>query len=158
MPIEFSEWNQILQTMEITSLKLMEWVDANMATYMKNPDDFGISDGNVALCIVEKDGTVHGKMYGNDVNRKRNSFFYAWKKASQVWITGMSTGDFERRVFNNEIDEYAYGINRPDYIGWIGGQPVRLANGDILAVGFSGFRGETDMQLIEDAIQNIANE
>jgi uncharacterized protein GlcG (DUF336 family) len=143
--------------MEITSLKLMEWVDANISTYQKNPDDFNISDGNVALCIIEKDGTVHGKMYGNDINRKRNSFFYAWKKASQVWITGMKTGEFERKVFNNEINEYSFGINRPDYIGWIGGQPIKLKNDDILAVGFSGFRGETDIQLIEDAVRDIEN-
>jgi uncharacterized protein GlcG (DUF336 family) len=143
--------------MEITSLKLMEWVDANISTYQKNPDDFNISDGNVALCIIEKDGTVHGKMYGNDINRKRNSFFYAWKKASQVWITGMKTGEFERKVFNNEINEYSFGINRPDYIGWIGGQPIKLKNDDILAVGFSGFRGETDIQLIDDAVREIEN-
>jgi uncharacterized protein GlcG (DUF336 family) len=144
--------------MEITSLKLMEWVDANISTYQKNPDDFNISDGNVALCIIEKDGTVHGKMYGTDVNRKRNSFFYAWKKASQVWITGMKTGEFEQKVFNNEINEYVYGINRPDYIGWIGGQPIKLKNDDILAVGFSGFRGETDIQLIDDAVREIEND
>jgi glc operon protein GlcG len=141
--------------MKITSAEIMEWVDANIDTYMNNPDDFSISDGNVALCIVEKDGTVHGKMYGTDMNRKRNSYFYAWKKASQVWITGMPTGEFERKVFNNEINEYAYGINRPDYIGWIGGQPVTLANGDVLAVAFSGFRGETDIQLISDALKEI---
>jgi uncharacterized protein GlcG (DUF336 family) len=141
--------------MEITSLKLIEWVDENISAYQNNPDDFTISDGNVALCIIEKDGTVHGKMYGTDLNRKRNSFFYAWKKASQVWITGMKTGEFEQKVFNNEINEYAYGINRPDYIGWIGGQPVKVNDTDILAVGFSGFRGETDIQLIDDAIKAI---
>lgn len=136
----------------------MEWVDEKISTYMENPEDYCISDGNVALCIVEKDGTVHGKMYGTDMNRKRNSFFYAWKKASQVWITGISTGEFERMVFNNEINEYEFGINRPDYIGWIGGQPLKLENGDVLAVAFSGFRGETDIQLISDAVQKIKNE
>lgn len=135
----------------------MEWVDANISTYLANADDYSISGGNVALCIIEKDGTVHGKMYGSDMNRKRNSYFYAWKKASQVWITGMPTGEFERKVFNNEINEYAYGINRPDYIGWIGGLPVKLENGEILAVAFSGFRGETDIQLISDALNEISN-
>jgi uncharacterized protein GlcG (DUF336 family) len=141
--------------METAILKLMTWVDDNIDTYLKNPDDYRISDGHVALCIIDKDGTVHGKMYGNDMNRKRNSFFYAWKKASQVWITGMKTGEFEQKVFNKEINEYAYGINRPDYIGWIGGQPVKLKNGDVLAVGFSGFRGETDVQLIEEALREL---
>jgi glc operon protein GlcG len=141
--------------MEITSQKIVRWVDDNISSYMENPDDYKISEGNVALCIVEKDGTVYGKMFGKDLIRKRNSFFYAWKKASQVWITGIPTGEFERKVFNNEINEYAYGINRPDYIGWIGGQPVTIGNGEILAVAFSGFRGETDIQLISDAIKEI---
>lgn len=144
--------------MKITTLKLIEWVDANISTYLNNPDDYSISDGNVALCIIEADGTVHGKMYGSDKNRMRNSYFYAWRKASQVWITGMHTGEFERMVFNNEINEYAFGINRPDYVGWIGGQPVKLRNDEILAVGFSGFRGETDMQLISDALEMIGIE
>ncbi len=139
----------------MTSQKIIEWVNENISTYLENPEDFKISDGNVALCIVEKDGNVQGKMYGNDMIRQRNSFFYAWKKASQVWITGISTGEFERMVFNNEINEYAYGINRPDYVGWIGGQPVELENGEVLAVAFSGFRGETDIQLISDAVKNI---
>lgn len=135
--------------------KIMEWVDANISTYLNNPEDYSISDGHVALCIVEKDGTVHGKMYGDDMNRKRNSFNYAWKKASQVWITGINTGEFERQVFSNEINEYQFGINRPDFVGWIGGQPIILDNGEMLAVAFSGFRGETDIQLIEDALKAI---
>lgn len=141
--------------MESTVMKIVAWVDANITTYLENPVDYAISDGNVALCIVEKDGTVHGKMYGEDMIRKRNSYFYAWRKASQVWITGIDTGEFERMVFNSEIDEYAYGINRPDYVGWIGGQPVKLDNGEVLAVGFSGLRGETDIRIIIDAMQRI---
>lgn len=143
--------------MESTISNIMAWVDANISAYMANPVDYSISEGNVALCIVEKDGTVHGKMYGEDMIRKRNSFHYAWKKASQVWITGIDTGEFERMVFNSEIDEYAYGINRPDYVGWIGGQPVKLDNGEVVAVGFSGFRGETDIRIIVDALQRIRN-
>lgn len=136
----------------------MEWVDENISFYLENPDDYQISDGNVALCIIEKDGTVHGKMYGDDQNQQRNSFYYVWKKASQVWITGISTGEFERMVFNNEINEHAYGINRPDYVGWIGGLPVKLGSGEILAVAFSGFRGETDIRLILAAVKKLANE
>lgn len=141
--------------MDIIGLKLIEWVDANIATYMSNPVDYSISDGNVALCIITNDGTVHGKMYGNNLIRKRNSFSYAWKKASQVWITGIKTGEFEHKVYNNEIDESVFGISRPEFIGWIGGQPIKLKDGEILAIGFSGFRGETDIQIITDAIKHI---
>ncbi len=135
----------------------MDWVDENISTYLENTEDYQISDGNVALCMVEKDGRVHGKIYGNDKIRQRNSFFYAWQKASQVWITGIGTGDFERMVFNYEINEYAFGISRPDFIGWIGGQPVKLNNGEHLAVAFSGFRGETDIRLITEAIELLKN-
>lgn len=141
--------------MTITSEKIIDWIDKNISTYMNNPVDYSISDGNVALCIIEKEGKLHGRMYGEDIDKRSNSFYYAWKKARQVLITGMKTGEFERKVFNNEINEYEFPINRPDYIGWIGGQPVELDNGEILAVGFSGFTGETDIQIVEDAIKAI---
>jgi hypothetical protein len=49
-------------------------------------------------------------------------------------------------------------VSVPNYIGWIGGRPVMLKNGEMLAVAFSGFRGETDLQLIADAVRNIENE
>jgi glc operon protein GlcG len=143
--------------MESTVTKIIQWMDANISAYMANPIDYAISDGNVALCIIDKDGTVYGKMYGEDVIRMRNSYLYAWKKASQVWITGIDTGEFERMVFNNEIDEYAFGINRPDYVGWIGGQPVKMDNGEVVSIGFSGFRGETDIRIVIDAMQKIRN-
>jgi len=72
--------------------------------YAKNPEDKAKSGGNCAVCILEEDGTVHGKMFGEDRNKVRNLFRVAWLKASQTWITGMKTGEYEKKVFNNEVD------------------------------------------------------
>lgn len=55
-------------------------------------------------------------------------------------------------VFNKEIDEGKFGIKRPDYIGWEGGQPITLKDGTVLAVGFSGFRSATDLDIILKAL------
>jgi hypothetical protein len=52
----------------------------------------------------------------------------------------MKTGEFEKQLFNGEIAEQTYGIKMHDLIGWEGGQPVTLADGSSLSIGFSGFR------------------
>ncbi|HEV7620628.1 MAG TPA: hypothetical protein VGO09_02780, partial [Flavisolibacter sp.] len=79
----------------------------------------------------------------------------AWIKASQVWITGVKTGAYERMVFNKEIEENAHGIEAPDLIGWEGGQPLSLPDGTKLYVGFSGFRGVTDIEIMVKALAQI---
>ena len=120
--------------------------------YTNDPPDKSISNGNVAVCIIDKEGNIYGKLFGTDKNRSRQSFRIAWTKASQVWITGMKTGEFEKKVFNKEVDEFKYGIQRPDFIGWDGGQPVTLQDGTILSIGFSGFRGTSDLEIVQQAI------
>ncbi len=120
--------------------------------FMNNPEDKSINNGNVAVCIIDKDGNIYGKAFGTDKNRSRQTFKIAWTKASQVWITGMKTGEYERKVFNNEVNEYQYGIQRPDFIGWIGGQPIILKDGTTLSVGFSGFRGTSDLEIVQKAV------
>jgi glc operon protein GlcG len=37
-------------------------------------------------------------------------------------------------------------------IGWEGGQPLSLKNGSNLSVGFSGFRGVTDLEIMVRAL------
>jgi glc operon protein GlcG len=76
----------------------------------------------------------------------------AWTKASQVWLTGVKTGEYERMVFNKEVEENANGIEAPDLIGWEGGQPLTTQKGTKLSVGFSGFRGVTDIEIIVRAL------
>lgn len=123
--------------------------------YMEVQEDKVISNGNVAVCIIDEEGTVYGRMYGNDKARKRQSYKIAWTKASQVWLTGVKTGDYEKLVFNNIIDENANGIEAPDLIGWQGGQPLTLSDGTKLSVGFSGFRGVTDLEIVIKAFRKI---
>ncbi len=124
-------------------------------SYMNNEEDKRIANGSVAICILDKDGNIYGKMFGANKIRARESFRVAWTKASQVHLTGMKTGEFEKLAFNKEIDEKSYGIERPDYIGWVGGQPVTLKDGTKLSVGFSGFRGIVDLEIVLKAIAGV---
>jgi uncharacterized protein GlcG (DUF336 family) len=133
--------------------KILTGIEKFIPFYMQDPIEKAIANGNVAICIIDETGSVHGKMYGMDKPRLRQSYKIAWTKASQVWLTGMKTGAYERLVFNKEIPENADGIEAPDLIGWEGGQPVTLSDGTKLSIGFSGFRGVVDLEIVVRAIQ-----
>ncbi len=134
---------------------IMEECEKLIPGYMKNEEDRRIANGNCAICIIDSAGNIYGKMYGTGKVRARESFRVAWTKASQVHLTGFKTGEFEKLAFNNEIDEASYGIERPDYIGWEGGQPLVLADGTILSAGFSGIRGIYDLEIVVRALQIV---
>lgn len=123
--------------------------------YMQNEEDKRIANGNVSICLIAPDGRIFGRMFGTNKIRARESFRVAWTKASQVYITGMKTGEYEKLAFNNQVDEDKFGIERPDYIGWEGGQPITLADGTILAAGFSGFRGVVDLEIVIRALAEV---
>ena len=135
--------------------KIISAIEKLIPEYMKIPEDSIKTNGNVAVCIIDEDGHVYGKIFGKDKIISRRTFGIAWTKASQVWITSMKTGEYEKLVFNKEIDETIYGIPTPDLIGWQGGQPVTLKDGTKLSVGFSGFRGISDLSIVTDALKNI---
>jgi len=118
--------------------------------YSANPLD-AFANGNVAVCVIDEDGNVFGKIWGDDKIRGRQFFKNAWIKSSQVWITGMKTGEYEKKLYNEEFDEEKYGISKPDLIGWEGGQPIKLKDGTKLSVGFSGFRGINDLAIVTKA-------
>lgn len=141
--------NQPLQNAE----RIITETEKLIPGYVLVPDDLSISNGNVAICIIDEDGSVSGKIFGLNKIRSRESFLVAWKKASQVWITGLKTGEYEKLVYSGQINEYESGISRPDYIGWEGGQPVTLKDGTILNIGFSGFRGTSDLEIVAKAIE-----
>jgi glc operon protein GlcG len=63
-------------------------------------------------------------------------------------LTGVKTGAYEKMVFNKEVPENANGIEAPDLIGWEGGQPITLSDGTKLSIGFSGFRGVVDLEIV----------
>lgn len=124
--------------------------------YNSNPQD-AFGDGNVAVCVIDEEGNIYGKIWGDNKIKGRQFYKHAWTKASQVWITGMKTSEYEKKVFNNEVDEDKFGISRPDLIGWEGGQPVVLKNGTKLSVGFSGYRGFNDLEIVLRAIEMVGN-
>jgi len=138
--------------------KLLASIEELVPVYMAIPEDMEISKGVVSVCIIDETGQIYGKVFGKDKVRCRDSFKIAWTKASQVWITGYKTGDYEKLVFSDQLDHHKFGINMPDLIGWIGGQPITLPDGTKLSIGFSGFRGTTDVEIVIKALAkaNIA--
>jgi Uncharacterized protein, possibly involved in utilization of glycolate and propanediol len=138
-----------------TIQKLFSVIEKLIPSYMNFPEEKSISNGNLAVCIIDADGNVYGKMFGANKPRLRQSYKVAWTKASQVWLTGVRTGEYERMVFTKEVGENANGIEAPDLIGWEGGQPLILEDGTALSVGFSGFRGVTDIEIMVRALSEV---
>lgn len=133
--------------------KLIANIEELVPVYMAIPEDYAKSKGVASVCMIGEDGRVYGKVFGNDKLRGRDSFKIAWTKASQVWITGIKTNEYEKLVFNDQIDHQKFGIKLPDLIGWQGGQPVTLPSGTKLSVGFSGFRGTSDLEIVLKALE-----
>ena len=131
--------------------KIIETVESLIPEFLNNPADRNVSNGNAAICIIDNKGKIYGRLFGTDKIRSRHSYKIAWIKASQVWITGMKTGDYEKAVFNNQIDEHKFNIMRPDFVGWEGGQPLIINGGTMISVGFSGFRGFKDAEIVAKA-------
>ncbi len=126
-------------------------IETLLPVYLQNKEDERIAHGNCAACIIDDQGMVYGRLYGTDKIRSRETFRIAWTKASQVWITGLKTGEYEKKFFNNEIAEC--GIEVPDLIGWEGGQPLTLKDGTKLSAGFSGIRGIYDLEIMIKALE-----
>jgi len=135
--------------------ELLAHIETLVPGYMAIPEDFAKSNGVASLCIIAEDGQIYGKVFGNDKLRGRDSFRIAWTKASQVWITGYKTNEYEKLVFTDQIDPQQFGIKLPDLVGWLGGQPITLLDGTKLSVGFSGFRGTSDLEIVRKALEKI---
>lgn len=138
--------------------KLFDVIERLIPFYMEIPEERTVANGNVAACIIDDRGLVHGKMFGTNNVRLRQSYHVAWTKASQVWLTGIRTGEYEKMFFNKEVDIKLSGIQVPDLIGWEGGQPLTLKNGIKLSVGFSGFRGVTDLEIMIKALAAVEDD
>jgi uncharacterized protein GlcG (DUF336 family) len=144
-----------VNNINIVISKLFAEIERLIPVYMENPEDNRIANGNCAVCIIDENGMVYGKMFGTNKPRLRQSYKVAWIKASQVWLTGYKTGEYEKMVFNNLVEENANGIEAPDLIGWVGGQPLTLTDGTKLSVGFSGFRGFIDIEIVVKALESV---
>jgi uncharacterized protein GlcG (DUF336 family) len=146
------------QKLDTIVSKIFAELENLIPVYMKNPADKNIANGNVAVCIIDENGTVHGRLFGQDKPRLRQSYKLAWTKASQVWLTGVKTGEYEKMVFNKLVAEDSNGIEAPDLIGWEGGQPLTLPDGSKLSVGFSGFRGVVDLEIMVKALDKALSD
>ena len=135
--------------------EIISAVEKLVPEYLGNKADRRLNDGNSALCIIDAAGEVHGRMFGRDKIRQRQCFRVAWTKASQVWITGLKTGEFERLVYAGKLDDSQFGIIRPDFIGWEGGQPIAIDGQISISAGFSGFRGKSDLEIVERAVKSV---
>jgi uncharacterized protein GlcG (DUF336 family) len=135
--------------------KLLSAIQELVPVYMAIPEDNAISRGVCSVCIIDEQGQLYGRLFGTDKIHCRDSYKIAWTKASQVWITGYKTNEYERLVFADRIDHRKFGINMPDMIGWEGGQPVTLKDGTKLSVGFSGFRGTSDLEIVRKALEKV---
>ena len=133
-------------------LSLLDEIEKLVPSYMAIEEDRLKANGSIAACIIDVQGNIYGRIVGEDKILGRERYRIAWLKASQVWITGIRTGEFERLAFTNQIDEKKFGIRRPDFIGWEGGQPVTLNDGTILSAGVSGFRAVSDLEIVNKAM------
>jgi len=138
-----------------TISNLLDICEKLVAEYTQVEEDRVKNDGNASICIIDGDGNVYGKMFGTDKIKMRETYNTAWLKASQVYITGVATGEYEKLVFNEAINDRQLGIKRCDLIGFKGGLPVMLNDGTTISIGVSGFRGITDVELIERAIEGL---
>lgn len=133
--------------------KMFENISAQIPTYKNSEADWNISQGNVAVCIIDEAGNIYGKIWGPDKLKGRRYYDVAYRKASQVWITGYATNEYERLVFTDKINYKDFGIELPDLIGWQGGQPIQLDSETKISCGFSGFKGVNDLAIVKKAAE-----
>ena len=133
--------------------RMIAHMDAHINDYQSSPADWSISEGNVAVCILDESGNVWGKIWGKDKLRGRKCFDIAYRKASQVCITGYKTNEFERLVFTDQLNYRDFGIPLPELMGWEGGQPIVLDAETKISSGFRGFKGVTDLAIVKKAVE-----
>ncbi len=131
--------------------KMFESITAQIPAYKSSEADWSISQGNVSVCIIDDTGYIYGKIWGPDKLRGRRFYDVAYRKASQVWITGYKTNEFERLVFADKLNYKDFGIELPDLMGWEGGQPIQLDAETRISCGFSGFKGVNDLAIVKKA-------
>ena len=131
--------------------RLVDEVERLIPQFLEDPIDREQSKGNAAVLVIEPSGRTHGRIFGTDPDKGRWCFGIASRKVIQVWRTGYATGEFEERVYAGKLQEGAFGVNRPDFIGWQGGVALEDSGGVILAAAFSGFRGVKDVEIIATA-------
>lgn len=143
------------QELQQTIHKIIENILAQLPAYKNVEADWSKCDGNIAVCIIDDEGNLYGKIWGADKLRGRRYFDVAYRKASQVWITGYNTGEFERLVFTDQLNYKDFGIELPELMGWQGGQVIQLNEDTRICCGFSGFRGTSDLAIVKKAADDV---
>jgi uncharacterized protein GlcG (DUF336 family) len=133
--------------------KMLDSMSAQVPTYKDSPADWASCEGNVAVCIIDDKGNVYGRIWGTNKIKGRRYFDIAYRKASQVWITGYKTMEYEKLVFGGQINHKDFGIELPDLMGWEGGQPIQLDADTKISCGFSGFKGINDLAVVKKAAE-----
>ncbi len=133
--------------------KMLDSISGQIPSFQNSAIDWNISAGNVAVCIIDDAGNIYGKIWGDDKLRGRKFYDVAYRKASQVWITGYKTGEYERLVFTDKLNYRDFGIELPDLMGWEGGQPIQLDAETLISCGFSGFKGVNDLAIVKKAAE-----
>lgn len=133
--------------------KMIDSLTAQIPAYKNSPADWTNCQGNVAVYIIDDTGNIYGKIWGDDKLRGRKYYDLAYRKASQVWITGYKTGEYERLVYPDKLNYRDFGIPLPELMGWEGGQPVQLDADTKIYCGFSGFKGVTDVAIVQNAVK-----
>lgn len=133
--------------------KIIDNLSELVPTYKESAIDWNITQGNVAVCIIDEAGNIYGKIWGDNKIKGRRVYDIAYRKASQSWITGYKTGEFERLVFTDQLNYREFGIDLPDLMGWEGGQPIEIDAETKIYCGFSGFKGVTDVAIVKKAVQ-----
>ena len=131
--------------------KMIDSMSAQIPAFKDSPADWTSSEGNVAVCIIDDNGNVYGKIWGTNKIKGRRYYDIAYRKASQVWITGYKTMEYEKLVFADKLNHKDFGIELPDLMGWEGGQPIQLDAETRISCGFSGFKGVNDLSVVKKA-------
>ncbi len=135
--------------------RLVVRVTALFPSYAADPLDTQWNHGNAAAVVIGPDGDFHGRIYGDSREVGQRCYQVASRKVLQVWRTGYHTGRFEELVYSGKLEEGAFGLQRPDLIGWEGGVPLLAPDGRLIACAFSGFRGIKDVEILERAAASL---
>ena len=136
---------------EASIQKLVEELVRLYPDYAGNPDDTRWNKGNCVVLAIGPDGEVGGRLFGTDAAVLQKCFEVGVRKLLQSWRTGFHTGRFEELVYAGKIDEETFGVQRPEFVGWEGGVPLVSPDGRRVAAACSGFRGTSDVEIIERA-------
>jgi len=132
-------------------------IESLIPEYLSNPLDQQIARGNVAVCIIDAHRTVYRKMFEGtgDKLRQRESYRVAWVKASQVWITEIKTFEYEKFVLPGKSTRGVLALMLQILLDGRG-QPLSLDSETLISVGFSGFRGTSDLEIVQRALELTA--